>query len=75
MKTFWYKYQRHPFDDPQYFTIQSLTREEANVLAIQHLERLFEARHTVMCECYPCEDPYPRKKGGLRQWFADLFRW
>ena len=52
-KTFRYKYQRHPFDSPQYFSVQALDQADANVLAKQKFTEMFNNRQTVMQEFYP----------------------
>ena len=54
---FWYKYQRHPFDDAQYFKIEAESQAEADKKAIAHFEALFKAGHTVMTVCYPTTPP------------------
>jgi hypothetical protein len=47
-----YKYQRHPFDDPQFFTVRATSQEEADSLARVEFQRLFDSRQTVMVEFY-----------------------
>jgi len=48
-----YKYQRHPFDDFQYFSIRAENRELANEKALQYMEHLSLTRVTVMDFCVP----------------------
>lgn len=59
---FWYKYQRHPFDNAQYFSVRAENREKANEIAMKEYERLVAVGH-IICSTgmlYPCEPPLDR---------------
>ena len=58
---FTYKYQRHPFDDCQYFTVQAANQEEANAFAIEKFTEFFNSGKTIMNVFYPV---LSRKKSG-----------
>lgn len=48
-----YKYQRHPFDDWQFFSVEeAVNQEEANVKAVDRFTHLFENKQTVMTVFY-----------------------
>lgn len=49
---FVYKYQRHPFDDPQFFVIFAPDPATADTLAVAHFDALFVAKVTVMVQFY-----------------------
>ncbi len=52
-----YKYQRHPFDGWQYFTVEAPDCDTAELMAAAHFTTLFNDGVTVMVEFYPC---YPK---------------
>ncbi len=45
-----YKYQRYPFDDPQYFEVRAPNRQEADIAAKDIFSKMFEAKITIMTE-------------------------
>lgn len=47
-----YTYQRHPFDDPQYFYIQANSSAEADEKAVQEFERIIDTSFCVVHKCY-----------------------
>jgi hypothetical protein len=51
-KKFRYTYQRHPFDDPQYLTVEAVNQHEADEKARTLLEDLSKRGGTVMCMFY-----------------------
>lgn len=56
LKEWEYKYLRHPFDDPQFFSVFAKTSTDANKLAQEKYLKIFESRGTVLKEFYPCPD-------------------
>jgi hypothetical protein len=52
-KKFSYKYQQHPFDDWQNFSVSAMNQEEANVLATVKFAKMFNEGKTVMTNFFP----------------------
>ncbi len=52
MRSFRYKYQRHPFDEWQYFAVNALTQTDADVKAKDRFQQLFKHQQTVMTEFF-----------------------
>jgi hypothetical protein len=59
---FWYTWQAHPFDDPQYFHVDAATKEEADTLAMKRFTGMFDRGETVMTEFFPMKNPPPLVK-------------
>ena len=53
LPTFCYKYLRHPFDDPQYFSVHAADKVAADRLAVEQYTTMFNNHQTVLLNFWP----------------------